>query len=441
MNANPVQVKENLCGLIHDMAKTPWLFVKDPKRDFTRDRKLTFEKMLSLLVGMGGGSLAKEMLEGFGYAPETASSSAFIQQRGKILPEALEFLFHAFTGSYTEKRLCQGYRLLAVDGSDLQIAADPSDTQSYLPGSEQQKAYNLLHLNALYDLGSHLYVDALVQKKRESNEHAALTRMVERSDSSDPVILLADRGYESYNSLAHIERKGWNYVIRIKDSANGGIYSGLALPEQPEFDMEVRLILTRKQTNRMKACFRENPGKYRLIAANQTFDFLDLHDQLTYPIAFRVVRFQIAPDSYETVITNLPADPFPPLSLKLLYNMRWGIETAFRALKYTVGLLHFHAKKAEFIVQEIFAKLTMHNFTQMITSHAAICDNDRTYAYQANFSAAMHICCQFFRNAVSPPSVETLISQFISPIRPGRSAPRAANRKTFIGSTYFYRIN
>lgn len=44
------------------------------------------------------------------------------------------------------------------------------------------------------------------------------------------------------------------------------------------------------------------------------------------------------------------------------------ILTSFRDLKYTVGLLHFHAKKAEFIYQEVFARLIMYNFAEMIAS-------------------------------------------------------------------------
>ena len=52
--------------------------------------------------------------------------------------------------------------------------------------------------------------------------------------------------------------------------------------------------------------------------------------------------------------------------------MRWGIETSFRDLKHTLGLLHLHAKKVEFILQEVFAKLTMYNFCELITQSVVI---------------------------------------------------------------------
>ncbi len=31
--------------------------------------------------------------------------------------------------------------------------------------------------------------------------------------------------------------------------------------------------------------------------------------------------------------------------LKQIYALRWGIETSFRDLKYTIGMLDFHSKR------------------------------------------------------------------------------------------------
>ena len=91
-----------------------------------------------------------------------------------------------------------------------------------------------------------------------------------------------------------------------------------------------------------------------------------------YGLSFRIVRFPISEDSFEVILTNLPADDYPPLEIKHLYSMRWGIETSFRSLKYTVGLLYFHSKKAEYIRHETVARLIMYNFSEMITAHVII---------------------------------------------------------------------
>lgn len=435
MKNYPKYIKNTLNSVIRGMATHPDDFCRCPRKDFTRKRKLPFEKVLTLLVKMGGHSLRDEMLDCLDFKKIPASVSALVQQRSKILPEALEYLFHKFTDTCEKPKLYKGYRLLAVDGSDLQFAANPNDPLSYFPGVNGQKPYSFLHLNALYDLNSNLYLDAVVQKRRAANENAALVNMVENSRIADPVILTADRGYESYNTLEHIARKGWKYLIRLRESK--GILTGISLPDA-DFDITVQLRLTRKQTKFVKELQKNHPGMYRFLPSNVNFDYLPMGAEEFYPISFRIVRFKISEDSTETLITNLDTDSFPAEELKQLYRMRWGIETSFRQLKYTVGLSLFQSKKVEYITQEIFARLTMYNFCELITSHAVIQKKRSKYVYQTNFAAAVHICRQFLRGAVSPPKVEALISMQIVPIRPGRSTPRRMKNIKFNG--FFYRI-
>ena len=435
MKNYPKRVKDTLNSVIRDMAKHPEDFCRCPGKDFTRDRKLPFEMLLTLLVKMGGHSLRDEMLDCLDFKELPASVSALVQQRSKLLPDALEFLFRAFTNRCHKLRLYRGYRLLAVDGSDLQFTTNPNDPLSYFPGVNGQKPYSFLHLNAIYDLNSNLYLDAVVQKKREANENAALVSMVDRSEIQEPVILTADRGYESYNTLEHIARKGWKYLVRLRESK--GIISALSLPDG-DFDIPVQLYLTRKQNKKLRELQKEYPGIYRFLPTNVNFDFLPLGSDGFYPISFRIVRFSISDNSTETLITNLDADPFPPEELKRLYHLRWGIETSFRQLKYTVGLSLFQSKKVEYITQEIFARLTMYNFCELITSHVVIQKKRGKHVYQTNFTAAVHICRQFLRGDVAPPKVEALISSYVVPIRPGRYTPRRAKNIKFNG--FFYRI-
>ena len=417
------------------MAKHPECFCVNPGTDFTRNRKLPFEKVLSLLLKMGGHSLRDEMLDHLEFKDLPASVSALVQQRSKILPEAMEYLFHRFTQLCERTELYKGYRLLAVDGTDLQFTANPCDPLSYFPGMEKQMHYSFLHLNALYDLNSHCYLDAVVQKRRTANENTALIQMVDRLETKEPIIVIADRGYESYNILDHIIRKNWFYLIRVRDSRS--IISPLSLPEG-EFDMPVQIYLTRSQTNHIKQLQKAYPGIYRFLPSSVTLDSLPQECKELYPLSFRVVRFHTSDTNTVTLITNLDADAFPSDELKRLYHLRWGIETSFRQLKYTVGLSLFQSKKVEYITQEIFARLTMYNFCELITSHVVIQKKRRKYVYQTNFTAAVHICRQFLRGAVAPPNVETLISSYAVPIRPGRSTPRKTKSIKFNG--FFYRI-
>ena len=165
--------------------------------------------------------------------------------------------------------------------------------------------------------------------------------------------------------------------------------------------------LTTKQTKEVKKLCKDR-NHYRFIPATNSFDYLPRKNRKSdptvfYRLPFRIVRFQITDGIFETVVTNLDRNNFPASELKHLYNMRWGIETSFRELKYTIGLLHFHAKKVEHIYQEVFAKLIMYNFTELVTSPVIIQKAHCKYAYKANFSVAVHVCRQFLLGNVSPP--------------------------------------
>ena len=403
-----------------------------------QEQEVSLSKVIPFILAFRGGTLNHEIMDFFGLDPSTGTSSAFIQRRSTILPEAFESLFHDFSRSVDENKLYRGLRLLAVDGSDLQIAANPDDPDSYYPGANGQRAYNLLHINAMYDLHQHIYVDALVQKSRKADESAALTAMVDRS-AIESALLLADRGYESYNNLAHIQEKGWNFLIRIKDGT-AGIASGLALPATDEFDVPFHLKLINKQSNEVKELLRDK-NHYRHITNAIRFDYLPRtsrkHDPAVFfELHFRIVRFPIPDTACETIITNLDASAFPLHDIKRLYAMRWGIETSFRNLKHTLGLLHLHAKKVEFVLQEIFAKLTMYNFCELITQSVVIRQAQKKHTYKVNFSDAVHICRQFFLGDVPPPILEAMLMRYISPIRSGRKDTRKLSQKPSASFTY-----
>ena len=60
-----------------------------------------------------------------------------------------------------------------------------------------------------------------------------------------------DRGYESYNLMAHFQEKGWLYVIRIREGKQS-LRSSFNLPNTECFDQTFSLTLSRKQTKQFK---------------------------------------------------------------------------------------------------------------------------------------------------------------------------------------------
>ena len=355
-------VKEKLNLAITQLCETSWMFAKDPDRDFTRERKLPLREVISILLCMEGGSLTGELLRYFRCSRYSPSSSAFIQQRQKINEFAFPSLFSLFVKHTDKDSLYKGYRLLAADGSDIQIPTDPKHTAGYFPGTNVQVPYSLLHLDAVYDLRQHTYLDAQVCGRRNSDERGTLCKTVDRSDITNALII-ADRGYESYNLMAHIQEKGGKFLIRIKDIYSSGIASGLELPASDEFDLYCPIQLTRRRKTEIIPLLADK-NHYKWLAA---------------------------------------ATPF-----------------------------------VENITQEIYARLIMYNFSELITSHIVIQKFERKHPCKANFSVAVQVCRQFLLGNVSPPDVEATIGKNLSVIRSGRNNPRNAVVKHAV--SFLYRV-
>ena len=141
---------------------------------------------------MESKSLTNELIDAFDSKPDFPSASAFVQQRSKIKAEAFKAIFDGFTSSISKDNDSE-MRILAVDGSDVQIATNPYDLSSFHPGANGQKPYNLLHLNALFDLKQKIYTDAVIQGRMDYNEHSSLQEMVDRSNIRKALVI-ADRG-------------------------------------------------------------------------------------------------------------------------------------------------------------------------------------------------------------------------------------------------------
>lgn len=102
-----------------------------------------------------------------------------------------------------------------------------------------------------------------------------------------------------------------------------------------------------------------------------------------------------------------------------------------------MGLTSFHAKKVAYITQEIFARLVMYNFCEMITLHVVVQQKPTKYGYQVNFTVAIHICKKFFRDEnVHPPDVEAHIRKNALPIRENCTDSRKIKFKKAVSLIY-----
>ena len=414
-------------------------YVLNPDKDFQRERKIPFDTMVNILLQMENRSLQTELLNYYNHDPDVPTKSAFCQQRKKLRAEAMAVLFSSFTKEMisldTPKTTKEGYLVLACDGSDINIPYNPDDTETYHQNANK-RGYNQLHLNALYDVYNGVYADVVLEPDRKSHERDAFIKMVDRYDLPYPAIFLADRGYEGYNVFAHLLSSGQKFVIRLKDPNSNGILSTYEVDqlrdEHGEFDCEISTILTHRQTSEIKA----DRDTYTFVPHGHLDYFAEATE---FPLNLRVVCVMIADGVYEYLATNLSDVEFPLERMKELYHARWGIETSFRDLKYTIDVLHFHGRKRRYVEQEVWALLTVYNFCEAITRHTIVAK--KSYAkhdVQINFATATNICKAFLRRCDDDEiNVCRLIGRFLCPVRPGRTARRNLTPKS--AKSFLYR--
>lgn len=419
-------IKSFFLSAVRSVADTISDFAVHPGKDFTRRRKFPADKLLAFLASEGSSSTKNELLDFFDMDPDKPTDSAFNQQRAKLRPEAVEAVFHKFNESMDPLDGRTDYRFLAADGSTAAFFSKPkfpSDEYFVAQGHSAKGFYNI-HINALYDLDRHTYTDALLQPIHQKDEFRAFCVMVDRHTVSGGAknVYIGDRGYCSYNNMAHVMEKQQYFLFRTKDIHSKGLAGGFDFPPEEAFDIDVDVALVRSKSSKIKtggAC-------RRFIDKATSFDFIEYGSKDVYRMAFRIVRFPISDGVYECVVTNLPREGFPPERISRLYFSRWGIETSFRKLKYTVGLSNFHAYKPEYVQQEIWARLLTYNLTETLVNHTAIEKRGTKHAYKVNFSSAVHICRSFLRPAAEerPVNVAALLQKELIPIRDERQYPR-----------------
>lgn len=428
-------VKSVLLELIDDISANPANYVMNPCKDFIRNRKLTLSTTIKLILSLSNKSTQDEILDFFEHDIETPSLSALIQQREKIAETLFPTLLSQFNNSFRPTKFYKGYRLLACDGSDINIFHNPNDSSTYYKNPGTEKGFNELHIDALYDLCNHTYLDINIDGRHNQNEQRAMVNFISKHEYNSKTIFIADRNYECWNVLAYAQNKGVHFLIRAKDINSNGILKSFRIDKNiGSFDLDLPINLVRSK----KCINKANPSTYRLMATNVTFDFLPQGTMGVFPLKMRVVRFKIDNNRYESIITNLPRDIFSAEEIKNLYSMRWGIETSFRELKHALALNKFHSKKVNHIHQEIFAKVILYNFCSIITMHVASKQKKKKHTYQINFSRAIKECKHFFfSNVADPPDVEAVIQKYMLPIRLGRSNPRKVKIRE--KSTFLYR--
>ncbi len=422
------QIKKSLFSSIDSLLDRRDEFLYNPESSFKRTKKISFSQTVLFPMIAGSDNVATELLDYFGedYLP---LPSAMIQRRNQIKPDAFIELFDQFSKKIPVKNTFHGYQLVACDGTRLNLLYNPSDSDSFIQCIEGRKGINQIHMNALYDILNDVFLNVELQNIKQMNEKTAFCNFLDQDNSTTSGakrIYIADRGYASYNDFAHAIHNNKLFLIRVSESFAKGICKGrVDWLKDSCVDENVTVHIIRKRNRMLYAL--EN---HHLVPHASCYDYATKGTNEYDRLSFRVLKFPVGDNNTpEYIVTNLPAYGFSSSTIKELYRLRWGEETAFRHLKYAGNMVHIHSLKRAFLIQEIYAKLTLYNFSSYLASAVSTpIESTEMYSYAINHTQMQKIVIRFIKGIIE--DVGALISRFRVPIRLGRKYERNLRRQS-----------
>jgi hypothetical protein len=394
------------------------LFINS-EESFSRNRKLTIQKLVGILINMPKRSLSIELEEFFDIFGDTnpATKGAFSLQRSKLLPEFFQvwnsWLVDSFYRHYGAKtKRWKGFRLLAVDGSTGNLVNKKDVIDFFGTWNNQHFNTPMARIMQIYDvlnditIFSNLYPIKMGEKTIMNNRVDTLY-----SDS----ITLFDRGFPSYELMylmIHSERPK-HFVIRCKSDFNAEV-------KQFKKCRKKNKTIQLKATSIAIANLREKG----FIITKQT------------EIKVRMVKIKLPSGETEILLTNLYSEQLYTIEdLYYLYGMRWTIETSYGMQKNQQQIEQFSGHRVICIQQDFHASVFVANLQSLINKQ---CENylqrtnlNRKYNYKINRNISWgalknNIIKLFFSN--EPLEIllklQGIFERYTEPIRPDRKYKR-----------------
>jgi Transposase DDE domain len=356
-----------------------------------------------------------------GRPPVDDNTSAYVKARQHLPADRLEQALGA-TARAADQRAdsggCLGGRpVKAVDGSTTQ-APDTSENQKDYPQPSGQKpgcGFPVMKLAVLFSLASGAVLDVIM-----GNLHAHDLRLfrqlwdsLKRGD-----ILLGDRAYGEYATLAALPQRGVDVVARLH--------------QRRKVDFRKAKRLSRDE------------GLFTWQRGYNQSEIFSPHEWALLPlqITVRIVRFAAQVRGFRvrrvTLVTTL-LDPqlYPALELSRIYARRWRLELCLRDLKTTLGMEVLRCQTPAMIQKEVLAYLIAHNLMRCVMAEAAALYQvhlerisfkgtlDAVRQYSAAMARARN---QKLRRLLWEDLLINLVRDQV-PLRPNRTEPRAVKRR------------
>lgn len=356
-----------------------------------------------------------------GLAPISEGDSAYVQARLRLPKERLEKAMSA-TAQTADRRVGQGGQLQGrpvkvVDGSSTQLADTLPNQQRYPQPSSQKPGcgFPVMKFVVLFSLCSgailHLVCGSLLQ-----HDLRLLRDLWEDLKQGD--ILLGDRAYGEYTTLARLPGRGVDVVARLHQR--------------------------RKVDFRKARRLGKNDGLFVWTKGYQQSQILSPDEWALLPaqITVRIVRFTTTIRGFRNrritmVTTLLDPDLYPAEELAALYARRWRLELCLRDLKTTMGMEELRCKTPDMAEKELLAYLVAHNLVRCLIAEVVACH--QVELERVSFKGSIDALRQF-SDAISRARSRKMRDQLwrdllltlardLVPLRPNRTEPRAVKRR------------
>lgn len=391
---------------------------KEKENDFIRERCLTFCVVVLLLVNMMKRSLQDELDEFFKVlneekvASRQVGKSAFSQARKKLKASAFIELNQEQVRYFYEHfspETWQGYRLLAVDGTLLDVPDTPSNREEFgVWGSRHDgKGSPKVRVSQLFDVHNQLTIDAQISPKSVGERQLALRHLAFLSEDD---LLLIDRGYPAFWFFAAILRRNAQFCARI-DGNNWDIVKDFIASGQS--DSQILLTPT-------------HDAKKMCKSLQLPID----------PLALRLVRVTLPSGQIEVLITSLiDSTRFPSLLFQPLYQLRWPVEEDYKCIQSRFEIENWSGTTSKAVYQDFHATIFTKNLAAIFQQPAQLVVlqtyEQRKHDYKVNMTNLISklkntVVLLFWEQSLAP-LFQALWAQMIrtvEPIRPNRSFER-----------------
>ena len=217
------KLAEKIIIKIKNCKESPTLRAKGHEKSFTRDRKLTAERIVSMIIEPAKQSL-QTRLKGFGekfMGGEYATKQAFSKQRQFVNPDFIREFYDEGVEELVinaELETFKGFHLTGVDGMRM-ACENTSELIAEFGCSGPKKDACTALASAAYDLIERVSFDCQIGSYSLS-ERELLNRHLDRLEmfAAERFLIVADRGYPSYDLMGTLIVKGFSFLLRLSET-------------------------------------------------------------------------------------------------------------------------------------------------------------------------------------------------------------------------------